>query len=190
MTAAYSERLPARIEGDRLLLRRWMPDDVDDLGDIVLANLEHLRPWMPWIALEPLTRDDRLALEHEWDERWRNGGDCTYAMVLLETGDIVGSTGLHRRRGPTTLEIGYWVDHGHVGRGIATEAAGMLTAAAFQITGIDAVEIHHDKANVASGRVPEKLGFVFVGEGPDEVTAPGETGVDCTWRATPPWPPG
>lgn len=29
--------------------------------------------------------------------------------------------------------------------------------------------------------MPEKLGFTFLGETPDAVTAPGEVGVDCAW---------
>ena len=51
------------------------------------------------------------------------------------------------------------------------------------IPGIDAVEIHHDRANVRSAAVPRRLGFTFVGEEPDEPEAPGEAGIDCAWRA-------
>jgi RimJ/RimL family protein N-acetyltransferase len=46
------------------------------------------------------------------------------------------------------------------------------------------VEIHHDKANVASAGVPRRLGYTYVSEQPDEPTAPGEIGIDCTWRVT------
>jgi len=47
----------------------------------------------------------------------------------------------------------------------------LLTDAAFQIPGIERVEIHHDKANVASSGVPRKLGFELVEEVPDESRA-------------------
>jgi RimJ/RimL family protein N-acetyltransferase len=57
-----------------------------------------------------------------------------------------------------------------------------LTEAAFSIEGVDHVEIHHDAANVASRRVPEKNGFELVGESPDQAVAPSEVGVDVTWR--------
>ena len=49
---------------------------------------------------------------------------------------------------------------------------------------IDRVEIHHDKANVASAGVPRGLGFELLSEGPDEVSAPGEIGIDCAWVVT------
>lgn len=49
-------------------------------------------------------------------------------------------------------------------------------------TGIECVEIHHDKANTASSGVAKRLGFRFVGETPDEGNAPAAAGIDCTWR--------
>lgn len=175
-------RLPERVEGERLILRRWTSGDVDLLSDTVKRNLEHLRPWMPWVADEPLSRGQRLTLVEAWERDWLDGGDVPMAVFLGEA--AVGSTGLHRRRGPHGLEIGYWVDHAHLGQGIATESAAMLTDVALGLNGITFVEIHHDKANVRSARVPERLGYAFIGETTDTVEAPGEVGVDCGWRMT------
>ena len=65
----------------------------------------------------------------------------------------------------------------------ATEAAGLLTDAAFSIPEISSVEIHHDKANLASSGVPSRLGYRFIGEQPtDKAAAPADTGIDCIWR--------
>ena len=83
--------------------------------------------------------------------------------------------------GPEVLEIGYWIHVDHVGRGYATELARGLTTAAFTVEGTEQVEIHHDKANARSGAVPRKLGFVQGPDRPDEVAAPAEVGIDCTW---------
>lgn len=177
-----SGRLPERVEAPGLSLRRWLTSDVDALSAVVEANLEHLRPWMPWIAFEPLSRAERIELGRTWEERWLEGGDVTFAIEL--DGVIVGSAGLHRRQGPGTLEIGYWVDARHTGRGIATKAAAALTEAALGVPGTTRVEIHHDKANAASARVPAKLGYELVGETADEPSAPGEVGIDCCWRMT------
>jgi RimJ/RimL family protein N-acetyltransferase len=71
-----------------------------------------------------------------------------------------------------------------LGQGYATRAARLLTTSAFTSVGVDAVEIHHDQANLRSGRIPARLGFQIVGERPDEIAAPGEVGIDCTWRMT------
>ena len=51
--------------------------------------------------------------------------------VFLADGSVVGGCGLHRRIGPSALEIGYWVHVAHTRRGIATAAAGALTAVGF-----------------------------------------------------------
>lgn len=66
--------------------------------------------------------------------------------------------------------------------GYAIEMTAALTTAAFGVPGIERVEIHHDRANVASWGVPERVVFRFAGESPDEVTASGEEGVDWAWE--------
>lgn len=175
-------QLPEAVRSRRLLLRRWTVDDVDLLAAAVANNIEHLRPWMPWVADEPMARSERAAVMHDWDRGWRTGGDVVMAMVL--DGEVVGGTGLHRGRDPRCLEIGYWVDRGHTGQGLATEATETLTGVAFSMPDIETVEIHHDRANVASGAVPARLGYAFAGERTDGVQAPGECGIDCTWRVT------
>ena len=176
------EQLPDRIEGERLTLRRWVTADASILAASVKRNLEHLRPWMPWAAYEPLPMDDRLVLLNTWEREWLDGGDAVMAILL--GGDVVGGTGLHRRRGPHGIEIGYWVDKDHLGQGIARDTVSMLTTAALAQSEISFVEIHHDKANVRSARIPEGLGYEFVGESTDTVDAPGEIGIDCAWRVT------
>jgi RimJ/RimL family protein N-acetyltransferase len=69
-------------------------------------------------------------------------------------------------------------------RGVATTAARLLTDAALTFPGIAHVEIHHDKMNRASGGVPRKLGYRFIGEIPHEPVAPAEVGVSYRWRMT------
>jgi RimJ/RimL family protein N-acetyltransferase len=103
--------------------------------------------------------------------------------VFLD-GQVVGGCGLHRRLGPAGLEIGYWIHPSFLRRGLATSAARLLTGAAFTLPETTHVEIHHDKANEASGGVPRKLGFAFIGEQPDTPEAPGEVGIECRWRMT------
>jgi ribosomal-protein-serine acetyltransferase len=175
-------RLPDFVETARLTLRTWNVEDAEALGEAVTASVDHLAPFMPWAALEPLTIDDRVKLISGWDTDWQNGGDVVFGVFLDET--PIGGSGLHRRRGPNALEIGYWIHVDHVRNGYAREVSAALTDLAFTVDGIESVEIHHDRANVASAGVPQSLGFELIGETQDEVTAPGEDGVDCAWRVT------
>ena len=172
--------LPERIEGEGLVLRRWRPSDAEALACAVAESVDHLRPWMAWVAAEPQTVEQRRELFARWEQEWSEGGDSVFAILVDDR--VAGGCGLHRRRGPHALEVGYWVHPAFLRRGIATKAARLLTDAAFSVPGITCVEIHHDKANAASAHVPRRLGFRFVGESPDEREAPAELGIDCTWR--------
>jgi ribosomal-protein-serine acetyltransferase len=174
-------RLPERIEGaDGLLLRRWRVADAEALQAAVAESADHLRPWMPWMAAYPVALEDQRALLARWEREWSAGGDV--ALGVFKTGRVAGSCGLHRRRGPGVLELGYWIHPAYTRRGLATAVARLLTDAAFTVPAIDAVEIHHDKANTASAAIPRRLGFRFLGETPDEITSPAELGIDCCWR--------
>jgi RimJ/RimL family protein N-acetyltransferase len=178
---AEMTRLPGRIEGsDGLLVRAWTPADAVGLGRAVTESAEHLRPWMPWIAQEPLALEARRARIEAW-ERDRAGGGDAYLGVFVD-GRIAGGGGLHRRIAPDGLELGYWIHPSFVRPGLATRAAALMTGAALARPEITHVEIHHDKANVASAGVPRKLGFELIGEAPDEPEAPGEVGIEWVWR--------
>lgn len=172
--------LPDHIEGTRLHLRRWRTADAAALSPAVERNIGHLRPWMPWAADEPLDVTDRLQLIERWERDWTNGGDVV--LAVRSDDQVLGGCGLHRRCGPTGLEIGYWVDHEHLHQGVGTEVARLLTTTALGCPGISFVEIHHDKANVVSGRIPGRLGYDLIEERPDAREAPGEVGIECIWR--------
>jgi ribosomal-protein-serine acetyltransferase len=174
------EPLPERIEGEGLVVRRWLIDDVEALDRAVTESVEDLRPWMPWVAQEPLTSEARHELILGWERDWLAGGDVV--LGIFRDGEIAGGTGMHRRIGSGGIEIGYWVHPAHQRRGIATTASGLVMDAAFSRPEIDRIEIHHDKANVASAGIPAGLGFTLVEEYSRPIAAPAETGTGWLWR--------
>jgi len=174
--------MPFSITQGSLLLRAWEEADAERLAQAIGENIDHLRPFMPWIAQEPMSADARRTLIAKWASDAAGGGDEVCGVFL--DGLIAGGSGLHHRLGPGGLEIGYWVHKNYVRRGIATTAARLLTDSAFARPGIDRVEIHHDVANVASSGVPMALGYTLIGTEPRPAQAPAETGVHCIWRIT------
>jgi ribosomal-protein-serine acetyltransferase len=162
------------------MLRRWRVFDAGELQRIVTESAEHLRPWMGWMASEPLTVGEREAMLRDREREWSEGGDVMLAICLEQR--AIGSCGLHRRIEPDGLEIGYWLHPAFTRRGLATEAARLLTDGAFTVEGITHVEIHHDKANLASAGVPRRLDYQLVAEAPDEIAAPAESGIEQIWR--------
>jgi ribosomal-protein-serine acetyltransferase len=178
---AELNRLPDRIEGPGgLVLRTWTIGDAESLAQAVAESAEHLRPWMGWIAQEPLPLERRRARIEEWERDWADGGDAFLGVFVHDR--IAGGGGLHRRIAPDGLELGYWIHPAFLRRGLATSAARLMTSAALARPEFSHVEIHHDRANVASAGVPRKLGFAFMGEQPDEPEAPAEVGIEWRWR--------
>jgi len=183
------EPLPDRTEADDLVLRRWTPDDAAALDALVTANLAHLRPRMPWIAEEPKTLAERRELIEGWTASWAGGGDLV--MGVWRGDRPVASVGLHWRGEPDGPEVGYWVAGPEQGRGIATRASAALCDLAFGVPTVDAVYLANDATNLASRRVPEKLGFTHLGQVPvpAEKIAPADSGVHDRWRLPrPDWP--
>ena len=181
-TSPAPPELPEVVDTGLVTLRPWRPDDVGAMARAIAESVEHLRPWMPWAAAEPLSLADRTQLVAEFCRQWATGESYVYGMFA--GGAPVGGTGLHPRIGHGGLEIGYWVHPAWTGRGVATSTTRALTTVALGLPGIVRVEIHHDKANAASRRIPEKLGYTLVAEVPEPPEAPAETGVECRWRMT------
>lgn len=96
-------RLPEQVERYGVTLRRWTVQDTPELHALILDNLDHLRPYMHWIAYEPQTLEQRQALTERWTAEWAAGGDVTYG--IWRHNNIAGAAGLHRRIGPDGLEI-------------------------------------------------------------------------------------
>jgi RimJ/RimL family protein N-acetyltransferase len=176
---ATHDRLPDLIKTPRLTLRRWRHDQAAIVDAVVRANLDHLRPWMPWIKFEPLTRAERVSLIEQWTRDWEDGGDVVMGVFL--DGAAIGGTGLHRRVGPGAIEIGYWIDGAHTRQGYATEITAALTTAALDLDDIDTVHVHVDEVNEASAGVPAKLGFTRQRVDEREPGAPGESGRLGIW---------
>jgi RimJ/RimL family protein N-acetyltransferase len=156
-----TERLtPYRIETDRLVIRCWRPQDAQLLKDAVDRSLDHLRPWMPWTPDEPESIDTIVQRLRGFRARYDLDEDYVLGVLAPDESRVLGGTGLHRRIGEEALEIGYWIAADAVGLGYATELGGVLTRIAFELHGVDRVEIRVDPENERSERVPQKLGFV------------------------------
>jgi RimJ/RimL family protein N-acetyltransferase len=165
---------------DEFVLRQYQSDDAPALAVAVTESLEHLRPWMPWVALEPTTLKEREKLIAQWDSDWTEG--TQYSFGMFREGRVVGGAGLMARIAKGGLEVGYWVHPEFARRGFATDAAEALTTLGFTLPGTTHIEIHHDRENLISGRIARRLGFEMVGERAVEATAPSESGVSCIWR--------
>lgn len=135
---------------------------------------------MPWAQGTP-SEEANVEFVHRTIDEWGRGVGFGYWLGEEATGEMVGCAGLHRRIGPHGLEIGYWIGAHRVRRGYATATARALTSAAFDLRGIERVEIHCDEANVASAGIPSHLGFRLDRIEDVAPGAPSETGRRMVW---------
>ncbi|WP_371495910.1 GNAT family N-acetyltransferase [Kitasatospora sp. NBC_00374] len=159
-----------------VLLRPVAEDDAAALLRAYLRNREHLRRWDPRRDEDfftPAGQEARLREQVEQREAGR-----TAPFVLAHGDEIVGAVTLSNVvRGPLqSANLGYWIDLGHVGRGLASAAVTLVCRAADQQLGLHRLEAGAATDNPGSQRVLAKSGFERIG------TAPRLLLIDGEWR--------
>lgn len=86
-------------------------------------------------------------------------GWWTYLFILREGELLVGNGGYKGPPADGVVEIGYAIAPGWRGRGLATEAAGLLIGRAFADPRVQAVRAHTLVTAGAAARVVEKVGL-------------------------------
>jgi putative acetyltransferase len=146
------------IETERLILRTWDIEDVNDLFDY--ANNPNVGPHAGWKPHESKTESLEIMRT-----LFINQYEC-WAIVYKEDGKVIGSIGLEydkKRPGVNCREMGYAMSEDYWGKGIMTEAAIAVIRYGFEELGLDLVTICRNPANARSGRVIDKCGFTYEG---------------------------
>ena len=159
------------LQTQRLTLRQFTADDVDNLFDLnsdpeVMRYLTGGRP-TPREELQDKVIPFHLAVYERLD---RLG---TWAAQSTATGEFLGW--FHFRPGPamglTNIDLGYRLRRSAWNKGYATEGSQALISMGFTNLGVERVFAHAMTVNTASRRVMEKCGLTLVRtipyEGPD-----------------------
>jgi ribosomal-protein-serine acetyltransferase len=132
--------------------------------DLIVANRERLAGWEPWAMAPPVLEETRSFLEANM-RNWLAGTELPVA-IAVRTDDqwhLAGAISLQINPYARSAEIGYWIDGGHEGRGLATRAVTALLDHAFGELNLDRVALHTDPANERSRALARRLGFVEEG---------------------------
>ncbi len=172
--AEFPEVIAVGVHG--LTLRKWQMADAPELLAAIESSVPALRLFMPWAMETPTVGSVEAFLQSLVP-----GGSMGFGLVDADD-EVVGGFGLHDRRGPGILEIGYWVRSDRTGRGYATAAARALTEIGFAcFADVHRIEIRCDPANVASAAIPPKLGYRLDRTEASEVEAAAQTGSQQVW---------
>jgi len=165
------DALPRELRSARLLLRAWRGLDADALRPVLLANQEHLRPWIPEHVYSAPPLPKLVERLDEFASNFGDGRSFRYALRDLRSDRVLGSMSLFPRNESARVqlvdadrvELGYWLDAGATGQGLVTEAALTLLEAAARLPGVRSAEIHCHVENAPSNGVPKRLGFGLAG---------------------------
>lgn len=109
----------------------------------------------------PLTQDEMTAWVARNLEHMDRYGFGLFSIVLRETGEIIGDSGLERIEldGVAETELGYDLRSDHWGRGLATEAARVVKAYGLEALRLPRLISLVRTANERSARVAERIGM-------------------------------
>lgn len=145
---------PARIETERLVLRMYEEDDIPAFAELLESSRGLYAAFLSFFYdEEPATRVRRSRAQFLTGE--------SFAYVAFAGDRLIGGCGLLPRIGPGALEIGYHVRADATGNGYATEMAAALIDIAFDVCGVDRIELHIHPENMASIRVAGRLGVPY-----------------------------
>ena len=147
------------IETERLILRPWGETEAPVLFRYAAdPDIGSVAGWPPHTSVENSLEIIRTVFS----------APETYAVVLKDTGEPVGSCGimfsdsLHSadmKQGEA--EIGYWLGKPYWGQGLIPEAVRALLSRCFCDLALDAVWCGYYDGNTKSKRVCEKCGFRY-----------------------------
>lgn len=147
----------AEIETDRLLLRRWRDGDREPFARMNAdpTVMEHFSGL--------LSRSESDRLMDNIEAHFERHGFGLWAAELRTTGDLIGFIGLAVPRFEASftpcVEIGWRIDAGFWGRGLATEGARAVVRHGFEVLRLNEIVSFTVPANMRSRRVMEKLGM-------------------------------
>lgn len=141
-----------RMETERLLLRPWTDGDAAPLYKYASDPL--VGPAAGWAVHKTIGESWKIL-------RTVLAEDHTFAVVLKETKEPVGSVGLFPGECCETgeLELGYWIGRPYWGQGLIPEASRRMLEYGFRDLGCPRIWVGHFLQNDRSRRVVEKLGF-------------------------------
>lgn len=149
----------AMIETERLVLRPWQESEAEILFKYACdPDVGPIAGWLPHTSVEYSLEIIRTIF----------AAPETYAVVLKETGEPIGSCGIMYADGLHSAdmadgeaEIGYWLGKPYWGQGLIPEAVKALLARSFNELRLKTVWCGYYDGNIKSKRICEKCGFKY-----------------------------
>lgn len=103
-------------------------------------------------------------IENVFLNRPEKGNPEAFAIVLKDSGKMIGTCDFFKGYGDDTFEMGYILNKFFWRQGLMYEAAKEVLRYAFEDYGVRRMIIRHHSENIKSQGLIEKLGFIYEGE--------------------------
>lgn len=171
MTSEEIYRTVPALETERLLLRKLMMEDAEDL--FKYASEPSVSRFMPWGVHK--TIDDSKGFLASILEAYERQQKLTWAIQLKQTGKMIGTIDyVSWQPKRSKAEIAYTLSYEYWGQGLMKEAADGLLAFGFKEMGLNKIEAPIMLENTQSRRLAEKLGMKLEGVARDHMVIKGE----------------
>jgi RimJ/RimL family protein N-acetyltransferase len=140
---------PVVAQTNRLNLRQFEPDDLDDLTE-VLGNADV----MTYSLTGPLTHEEVQEHIRRYCAHWHRWGYGLCAVVHRTDGKVIGYCGLQyfdEIDGRPEIEVGYRLNRDYWDCGYASEAAAAIVEFGFAVLGLERIIAMIDPRNLRSG---------------------------------------
>ena len=148
------------IETDRLILRRMMVKDYEDM--YLYARRSDVTKYLTWKShTSPMYTKEYLEYIAT---KYSLGEFYDWAVIDKREQKMIGTCGFTRFDfHSNSAEVGYVLNPEYWGKGYATEAVKAVVKFGFETIGVVRIEAKYMEGNAASRRVMEKVGMSYEG---------------------------
>lgn len=142
----------------RLHVRRYDAADAQDVLQLMERNRERLLRNFPELAHGVKTVEEASEYVGAGDKQWGDGAAFNYGIWLPPDPVPIGQIRIKNIVwNVPSAELSYFVDHGHLRRGIATEAIGAVLREAFDARGFKRIYVRVISSNEESIALARRL---------------------------------
>jgi RimJ/RimL family protein N-acetyltransferase len=152
---------PTELESEFIRLRRLSVDDATNMHAAAMESAAELETTVPWFS-RGMTVESFRSFATWAGEAW-DRGEHYELSILARDGTYLGSAGLTVDARAMAANLQYWVRTSGTRRGVASDAARLVSRWAIQTLGLQRVEILISDHNVASQMAARKSGAHFEG---------------------------
>lgn len=150
-----------RLLAPGLELRPLVAADAAAFHEVIVRNRVHLDRWLRWSSGIRSRAEAEEFLRQAEDRLERRDG---FHLGLWSEGALLGGTVCwYIQRHHRNAEVGYWLDAGQTGRGLASRSAAAAIEHLISEEDVHRIEMQCAVDNTTSRKIPERLGFRLEG---------------------------